>query len=117
MFIKTAATALTVMVLAGSAFAQSVSQGDAQLAAIAGVPAGALSTPDLVNLINARESGDQSTVKFILSKAGIGATRAGNYSASVATGSGWDMVARANGVQPGQYTPSELAQMEYERLN
>jgi hypothetical protein len=117
MFIKTAATALTVMLLAGTAFAQSVSPGDAQLAAIAGVPAGALSTPDLVNLINAQDQNDEDTVKFILSKAGIGASRAGDGAAVAATGSGWDMVARANGVEPGQYTPSELAQMEYDRLN
>jgi hypothetical protein len=117
MFKKTAIAALAVVMLAGTGFAQSVSQGDTQLAAIAGVPAGVLSTADLVNLINARNDGDQTTVAFILAKAGIGATRADDGSATVATGSGWDMVARANGVEPGQYTQSELAQMEYDRLN
>ncbi len=117
MFLKTAATALTVLLIATSAHAQSVSQGDAQLAAIAGVPAGALSTPDLVNLINAQRDNDQDTVNFILSKVGIGATRAGGDTAGTAAGSGWDMVARLNGVAPGEYTASELAEMDYKRLD
>ncbi len=117
MFKKIAIAALTASLLAGSAFAQSVSQGDAQLAAIAGVPEGSLSTSDLINLINARNDGDQDAVNFILSKAGIVATRAGNGSVGAAAGSGWDMVARANGVAPGQFSPAELAQMEYDRLN
>jgi hypothetical protein len=117
MFKKTAIAALTVAMLAGTAFAQSVSQGDAQLAAIAGVPEGSLSTADLVNLINARNDRDENTVRFILSKAGIGATRAGDNGDVIASGPGWEQIARANGVVLGQYTQSELAQMEYDRLN
>jgi hypothetical protein len=117
MFKKTAVVALAAMLLSGAAFAQSVSQGDAQLAAIAGVPEGSLSTSDLVNLINARNDGDQGTVNFILAKAGIGVSRAGNNGDAIATGPGWEQIARANGVQLGQYTQSELAQMEADRLN
>jgi hypothetical protein len=117
MFKKTAVVALAAMLLSGAAFAQSVSQGDAQLAAIAGVPEGSLSTSDLVNLINARNDGDQNTVNFILSKAGIGASRTGDAGDTIASGPGWEQIARANGVALGQYTQSELAQMEYDRLN
>jgi hypothetical protein len=117
MFKKIALAAVAATLLAGTAFAQSVSQGDAQLAAIAGVPQGSLSTADLVNLINAQNDRDQNTVNFILSKAGIGASRAGDNGDAIATGPGWAQVAKANGVELGQYTQSELAQMEYDRLN
>lgn len=117
MFKKTAVVALTAMLFSGAAFAQSVTQGDAQLAAIAGVPAGVLPTSDLVNLINAQNDGDVNTVNFILSKADNGVTRARNSGDAIATGPGWEQVARANGVQLGQYTQAELAQMEYDRLN
>jgi hypothetical protein len=118
MFLKSTAAALTVLMLATTAQAQSVSSGDAQLAAIAGVEAGALSTADLVNLINARNENDQTTVDFILSKAGIvGVSRAATFDGVTASGTGWDMVARANGLQPGQYTPAELAQLDNDRIS
>jgi hypothetical protein len=117
MFVKSAATALAFVLLTGTAFAQPVSQGDAQLAAIAGVPAGALPTADLINLINAQRDNDQQTIDFILQKVDIGVTRAGDDSAEPATGAGWDMLARLNGVEPGEYTPEELVKMDYDRLN
>jgi hypothetical protein len=117
MLFKSAATFLAAALLTGPALAQTVSQGDAQLAAIAGVPAGSLSTADLINLINAQRDGDEQTVNFILDKAGIGVARADDGATAPASGQGWDMLARLNGVEPGEYTPEELVKMDYDRLN
>ena len=117
MFKKIAVAALVATLAAGTTYAQSVSQGDAQLAAIAGVPAGALSTSDLINLIDAQNEGDQATAAFIRSKAAIGVTRSRDSGDLIASGPGWQQIANANGVELGQYTQSELSQMEYDRLN
>ena len=114
---KVATAALIVLMFATSANSQSISPGEREMALIAGVPPGVLPTSDLENLLNARDENDQSTILFILSKAGIGVTRAATSEAMTASGSGWDMIARANGVEPGQYTPSELAKMDFNRLS
>lgn len=116
MFVKTSTVALTVMLMAGSAFAQSVSSGDAQLASIAGVQPGIYSATQLTQLIEARRDGDQQTVDFILSQSGGDVTRAFNSDSGPAVGPGWDMMARANGVEPGQFTAAELGAMDAERM-
>ena len=116
MFVKTTASVLAVLLLSGAAFAQSASSGNAQLAALAGVQPGLYSNNQLTELIEARREGDDETVKFILSQSGADVTRSGNFASGPAVGPGWDMMARANGVQPGVYTADELTLMEAERL-
>jgi len=117
MFVKTTATALTVLLLTGTAFAQSVSSGDAQLAAIAGVQPGLYSASQMTQLIEARREGDQQTINFILSQSAGDVTRSGDFASGPAVGPGWDMMARVNGVAPGQYTAAELTAMDAERLS
>ncbi len=117
MFIKATATALTVLLLTSSAFAQSVSQGDAQLAANAGVQPGLYTTNQLIQLIDAQREGDQQTVDFILSQPGGDVTRSGNFSSDAAVGPGWDMMARLNGVEPGTLSANELILLDAERIS
>lgn len=117
MFVKTTTVALTVMLMAGSAFAQSASTGEAQLAALAGVEPGIYSASQMTRLIEARRDGDQQTVDFILSQSGGDVTRADTTDSGPAVGPGWDMMARANGVEPGLYTAAELGAMDAERLS
>jgi hypothetical protein len=117
MFMKTTATALTVLLMAGAAFAQSVSPGAVQLAAIAGVEPGMYSANQLIRLIDAQRDSDQQAVDFILSQSAADTTRFNSASGEPAVGAGWDMIARLNGVEPGQYTASELSAMDADRID
>ena len=70
MSFKTLSTTIALILAAGAATAQTVSAGDAQLAASAGVAPGLYTNAQLVQLIEAKRDGDASRVSFILSQAG-----------------------------------------------
>lgn len=89
--------------LSGAAFAgASTASSDAQLAASAGVQSGVYTAAELQAIIDAKRDNDSRGVAFITS----GANRA-NPAAST-DGVGLEQLARAAGVQPGQYTQAEL---------
>jgi hypothetical protein len=85
--------------LAGTAFAGSPSN-DAQLAASAGVPAGQYTAAELINIIEARRENNQSALDYYLS--GV------NREASATRKIGNAELARAAGVQAGEFTVNEL---------
>ena len=103
--------ALATALSAGVASAQSVNPGVAQLAAEAGVPAGALSTNDLYRLIEAQRSNDDATVRFLLDRV-AGSTNVSTMGANVSNDV---QLARSAGVAPGLYSASDLIDIEEAR--
>ena len=93
--------ALIALSLAGAANAAQPA-GDAQLASIAGVPAGQYTTAELQQIIIAQQDHDAATVKFYISGA--------NRSTTAPVDASGQMAAYA-GVAQGQYTAAELAQI------
>lgn len=81
--------------------------GDAQLAAAAGVAQGDFSASELQRLIRAQEEGDTTEARFILS----GESRRAPNPAEVVT-PGEAQLAAAIGVDPTQYTLSELVALQ-----
>lgn len=81
--------------------------GNAQLAAAAGVPEGRYTAAELQRLIEARAEGDNATIRFILS----GDNRRTPDPAEVVT-PGEAQLAAAVGVDPAQYTLTELVAMQ-----
>ncbi len=73
---KVLSGAFAVLVVSGAAFAQSVSPGDVQLAASAGVEPGVYTTAQMIQVIEARREGDEAQVAFVLSKPSPVITRA-----------------------------------------
>lgn len=88
MSIKTLSTAVAFALVAGAAAAQTVSPGDAQLAALAGVEPGVYSRAQLIQLNEARRDGDANRVRFILGQTGADASRNEFGAASPVVGSG-----------------------------
>ncbi len=68
--------AFAVLVVSGAAFAQSVSPGDVQLAASAGVEPGVYTTAQMIQVIEARREGDTTQLAFVLSQPSPVITRA-----------------------------------------
>ena len=93
--------ALIALSLAGAANAAQPA-GDAQLASIAGVPAGQYTTAELQQIIIAQQDHDTATEKFYLSGA--------NRTTAPAVDSSGQLAALA-GVTSGDYTAAELAQI------
>jgi hypothetical protein len=91
--------ALIALTLAGAANAASPSS-DAQLAAAAGVEAGAYTAAELVAIIEARKENDVTKLNFYLSGA--------NRAAAEVKGDSAGQLAKLAGVQPGAYSASEL---------
>jgi hypothetical protein len=93
--------ALIALSLAGAANAAQPA-GDAQLSSMAGVPAGQYTTAELQQIIVAKQDHDTATVKFI--------TSGQNRSTTAPVDASGQLAAYA-GVQSGQYTAAELAQI------
>lgn len=89
-----------------------VASSDAQLAALAGVEPGVYSTNELQRLIDAERNNDSETVNFILS----GENRKEAAPASAVT-PGEQQLAATLGVDPADYTLSELTAMYADRLD
>ena len=64
-----------VMLASGASFAQSVSPGNVQLAASAGVEPGVYTTAQMIQIIEARREGDARQLAFLLSQSSPVATR------------------------------------------
>ncbi len=91
MSINSIAMTLTFVLAAGSATAQSVPAGDAQLAASAGVAAGTYSRAQMVQLVEARREGDASRVAFILSGGIVTVATRGSFVAASPVTAGYDL--------------------------
>lgn len=74
--------AFAVVIVSGAALAQSVSPGDVQLAASAGVEPGAYTTSQMIQIIEARREGDTTQLAFVLSQPSSVITRA-NFTAAL----------------------------------
>ena len=96
------ASLLSGAAFAGTAAPSASASSDAQLAASAGVESGVYTAAELQAIIEAKRDNDNRAVAFITS----GANRT-NPAAST-DGIGLEQLARAAGVQPGQYTQAEL---------
>lgn len=94
-------------------FDGSVSAGEAQIAAIAGVAPGSLSTADMIALIDARRDNDKEAVAFILS----GSDNNGASTNRGVVTPGKAQLAAALGLDPAAYTTAELAALDAARLS
>ena len=106
-------TALTMSLAfgaAGASFAQE-NPGVAQLEAEAGVPAGVMSTSDLYRLIRAQRENDQTTVSFLLNRAGLLPADQAGVEVYVMPEDGNAQLAAQVGVEPGVYTTNELTRL------
>ncbi len=86
MSIRIITAAAAIAMIAGTAGAQSVNLGDAQLARSAGVEPGVYSTSQLTQIIEAQEENDPWTVAFIKRQANDTATRALGYANTPVSG-------------------------------
>lgn len=91
--------ALIALTLAGAAHAAQPSR-DVHLAAAAGVPAGQYTAAELQSIIDARRENDQARLNFYLSGA--------NRAAATVQGDSAGQLAKLAGVEPGQFSASEL---------
>lgn len=100
------ASALILAALTGAAAASSVqpglNAGDVQLALSAGVEPGRYSRAELINIIDARQDGETTRLNYYLS----GANRSSGASAD-----GGAQLAASAGVEPGQFTATELQRL------
>lgn len=90
---------------AGTAMAGS---GAAQMAAALGVPAGAYSTIQLIQLQDARRQGDAFTAAFILGQSKASVSR----STMSGVTQGAEQLARLVGVAPGAYSANDLIRLQ-----
>lgn len=100
-------SAVIAALLSGAAFAGVAApvanaSSDAQLAASAGVQPGVYTAAELQAIIDAKRDNDSRTANYFIS----GANRANP--AQNTDSVGLEQLARAAGVQPGQYTQAEL---------
>lgn len=104
--------ALTLVALttpiAGTAFA---GQGADQLAKLAGVPAGAYTVAQMIQLQEARREGDRVAEAFILGQGNDGVSRSTMSVDSVGS-DGAEQLARLVGVTPGAYSVSEMIRLQ-----
>jgi hypothetical protein len=70
--------AVVAVLASGPAFSQSVSVGDAQLAARAGVRPGDYTTAQMIQIINARQENDAAVLAYRLSQSKFDVTRSSN---------------------------------------
>lgn len=109
---KKSILALTVVALtaplAGTAMA---GQGADQLAKQLGVPAGAYSIAQMIQLKEARREGDKSAEAFILSQGGDAVSRS-DKSEPAAVSPGAEQLARLVGVAPGAYSVNEMIRLQ-----
>ena len=116
-------SAALLSLTAGAALAQGVGQGDAQLAASAGVQPGLYSTSQLVRLIEAQRANQDNEVNWILAnpEGPAAVARGAGSPAAVSTagrGPGADQLARSAGVEPGRYSTDQLIRLiEAQREN
>lgn len=86
-------------------------QGADQLAAQLGVPAGAYTVAQMIQLQDARRDGDKAAEAFILSQGNDGVSRSDK--SGVASGSaGAEQLARLVGVAPGAYSVNEMIRLQ-----
>lgn len=76
---------LAVVLASGASFAQSVSPGNAQLAASAGVEPGVYTTAQMIQIIEARREGDTRQLAFLLAQSSPVATRT-DFTATITSG-------------------------------
>lgn len=104
--------ALTLVALttpiAGTAFA---GQGADQLAKLAGVPAGAYTVAQMIQLQDARRDGDKAAEAFILGQGNDGVSRS-TMSVEGVGGAGAEQLARLVGVAPGAYSVNEMIRLQ-----
>lgn len=100
--------ALIALTFAGGAAFAAQPSNDAQLAASAGVAVGQYSASELQLIINARKDNDQSALNYYLSGANRTETGAGDSAGQLA---------KLAGVQPGNYSASELTNLIDARKN
>ena len=86
-------------------------QGADQLAAQLGVPAGAYSVAQMIQLQDARRDGDKAAEAFILSQGNDGVSRS-DKSGDAATSKGAEQLARLVGVTPGAYSVNEMIRLQ-----
>lgn len=104
---KLASATVLASLLAGAAFAATPApapnaSSNSQLAASAGVDAGVYTAAELQAIIDAKRDNDTAKANYFIT----GANRANP--ALNTEGVGLEQLARAAGVQPGQYTQAEL---------
>lgn len=101
-------SALILAAVSGAALASSalpgVNAGDVQLARLAGVEPGRYSRVELISIIEAKRDNEDLTAQYFLS----GANRT---SAASNDSAGAVQLARIAGVEPGQFSVSELIQL------
>ena len=104
--------ALTLVALtapiAGTAFA---GQGADQLAKLVGVPAGAYTVAQMIQLQDAQREGDKAAEAFILGQGNDGISRS-TMSVDGVGSSGAEQLARLVGVTPGAYSTSEMIRLQ-----
>lgn len=94
--------------LAGMAVA---GQGADQLAKQVGVPAGAYTVAQMIQLQDARRDGDKAAEAFILSQGNDGVSRS-DKSGDAFTSKGAEQLARLVGVTPGTYSVNEMIRLQ-----
>jgi hypothetical protein len=99
--------ALIASAASGAALAQSASPGLEQLARIAGVSPNGFTQAQLFRLIKAQDEGDRDEIDFILSQRDGSVGRA-ELAGEAGTSLGKAQLAAALGVDPQDYTLSEL---------
>jgi hypothetical protein len=86
-------------------------QGADQLAKQLGVPAGAYSVAQMIQLQDARRDGDKAAEAFILSQGNDGVSRSDKSGVAFAS-TGAEQLARLVGVTPGAYSVNEMIRLQ-----
>jgi hypothetical protein len=109
---KKSILALTVVALTAPLAGMAVAgQGAEQLAKQVGVPVGAYTVAQMIQLKEARRDGDKAAEAFILSK-GADAVSRSDKSDAAAVSAGAEQLARLVGVTPGAYSVNEMIRLQ-----
>ncbi|MFM7336139.1 MAG: hypothetical protein ACKO2N_21610 [Tabrizicola sp.] len=109
---KKSILALTVVALTAPLAGMAVAgQGAEQLAKQVGVPPGAYSVAQMIQLQDARRDGDKAAEAFILSQGNDGVSRS-DKSGDAVPSKGAEQLARLVGVTPGTYSVNEMIRLQ-----